>query len=246
MVVGRKMGSWHLWLGVGLVLPLIWWLSTAIVFITWPMDVVRGRHLAGGQTPAVEALPAGLQVPASLLEGARTLTVRRVDGHILAVAHRPEGPQVWDLDRGVALGPVIPFAWVEQIARKDFRGSFEIEEVYLYGPEGIGKRLVGSGPESLPTPGEFSGPFPAYAFHLASGPSAHFYVDALTGEARQRRTGIWRAYDLAFRLHSLEFLPEGIRRPLMGLVGLGGLLAALTGTLMAWKRLRKRPAKALH
>ena len=220
-------------------------MGTAIVFIAWPMDVVRGRHLSAGRPAAVEVLPSGLAVPASLLEGASSLSVRRVEGHIVAVAQRPQGPQVWDLERGVSLGSTLPVEWVEQVARRGFRGAFEVEAVYLYGADGVGQRLSGSGPGSVPTPGEFSGPFPTYAFHLAAGPSTHFYVDALTGEPRQRRTMIWRAYDLAFRLHSFDFASEKIRRTLMGAVCLGGLLAVLTGILMAWKRLRplrKQPA----
>jgi len=238
----RKVWTWHLWLGVGLVLPLVWWLSTAIVFILWPMDVVQGRHLATAEATKTEPLPPGLQLPASLVDGSRSLNIQRVAGHIVAIAHRPEGAQMWDLEQGVNMGSVIPLAWAEQAARRGFKGPFEVEAVYLFGPDGIGNKLSGVGPEALAPPGEFPGPFPSYAFHLSKGPSTHFYVNALNGEALQRRTGIWRAYDLAFRLHSLDFVWEGARRALMGVVGLGGLLAGLSGALMAWKRLRKRPA----
>lgn len=238
----RKVWSWHLWLGVGLVVPLLWWMGTALVFIAWPMEVVRGGHLVTGDGAAADPLPPGLPIPASLVEGAQSLIVRRVEGHIVAVARRKAGPQVWDLERGEALGSVLPLAWVEQGARRHFKGPFTLEAVYLYGPDGTGKRMSGAGPEAVPVPAEFAGPFPAYSFHLASGPSAHLYMDALTGEARQRRTAIWRVYDLAFRLHSLDFAPESVRRILMALIGLSGLLTTATGASMAWKRLRKRPA----
>lgn len=242
MATWRKVWTWHLWLGVGLVLPLIWWLGTAIVFIVWPMDVVRGRHLTSVEVAAAAPLPPGLQIPSSLLEGSQSLSVRRVEGHIVAVAGRKSGPQVWDLERGEALGSSLPLGWVEQGARRHFKGPFPLEAIYLYGPDGTGKRMSGTGPDSLPPPAEFAGPFPAYAFHLATGPSAHLYLDALTGEVRQRRTAIWRAYDLAFRLHSLDFASEPVRRTLMALVGLAGLLTTGTGASMAWKRLKRRPA----
>jgi uncharacterized iron-regulated membrane protein len=67
----------------------------------------------------------------------------------------------------------------------------------------------------------------------------HLYMDALSGEIRARRRSIWRIYDFAFRLHSLEFLSDGAKRTLMvAVVGLG-LVLSTTGLAMAMKRLRR-------
>jgi hypothetical protein len=215
------------------------------MFVLWPMDVVRGRHLAGPRAPAPAELPLSLALPPELLEGSRSLTLRRIEGHLAAVAQGPGGTRVWDLDQGGPAGPVMPLAWAEAVAQHEMPGAVP-SAVLLHDAEGRGQVLAGRAAGSLGEPSDYAGPFPAYAFHYQQGPSLHLYVDALTGEVRQRRTAVWRAYDLAFRLHSLDMVPEGLRRGLMASVVLSGLAAVGTGLLLAWKRLRRRPAGGVH
>jgi uncharacterized iron-regulated membrane protein len=68
------------------------------------------------------------------------------------------------------------------------------------------------------------------------------YLDALTGEVRAHRNRYWRFYDLCFRLHSLEVTGETSRRWIMLAVGLGWIALGLSGTLMAWRRMRAKAA----
>lgn len=243
MAVSRRWWTWHLWLGLGLALPILWWLATALVFVAWPMDEVRGRHLAGAPAAVQAPLPLSLALPPELLDGHAVLTLRRIEGHLAAVALGPGGhgaaTQVWDLDAGMAVGPVIPAAWAEAAARRGVRGAPAPTAGLLLAGEGPAQVLTGTPKDLAAAATEYPGPFPAYAFHFEVE-SLHVYVDALTGEVRQRRTARWRFYDLAFRLHALEMVPEGLRRPLMALVALTGLLTAATGAVLGWKRLRRR------
>ena len=70
----------------------------------------------------------------------------------------------------------------------------------------------------------------------------HLYVDALDGEVRARRTSLWRFYDLAFRLHGLDFLPDGGKRAVIWLVVLSWLALGVTGLRLglAWLRRSRR------
>ena len=237
----RKLWNWHLWLGLGLLLPLLWWMGTAVVFALWPIEEVRGRTFSTGQKAPTGTLRSGMGVPPELLEGARAVTLRNVEGHPVAIVERDPKALLWDLEARQPLGECIPLPWAQAAAQRDYKGSFALEAVYLYPQQGPGQRASGSGPLVQPLPSEYTGPLPVYAFHLQRGPAMHLYVDALSGEVRARRTRVWRFYDWCFRLHSLEIVGDGTKRILTLAIcalwfGLGS-----TGLFMAWRRLRKSP-----
>lgn len=226
----RRLWDWHLWTGLVLVLPLLWWMATAVVFALWPIEQVRGRTLSTGRTAPAVSLKASHSLPPAQVEGALSATLLAVEGHPVAVIRRESGTDVWDLEAGRSLGPVVPLDWALEAARRDFDGTFQVAST----------RLLRAGEAA---PAEYAGPLPAYAIHLAGPERMHLYVDALTGEVRARRTGVWRFYDLCFNLHSLAITGDGTKRVLILLVcalwfALGG-----TGLVMAWRRLRRaRPA----
>lgn len=238
MVNWRKIWNWHLWLGVIVLAPLVFWLGTALVFAIWPIETVRGKSLSTGQSRKPVPLHGWMSPPPEAMEGAISVALRIVEGHPVALVDRGDGTEVWELSEKKRLGPVIPLSWAREAARRDFGGTYEEESVYLFPRSGNGQRVAGSGPETLGLPDEYAGPRPVYGFRLRHG-GMHLYVDALSGEVRARRRGIWRIYDFAFRLHSLEFLSDGTKRALMlGMVALGLVLSA-TGLAMAVKRLRR-------
>lgn len=234
----RRIWEWHLWLGVSFLVPLVFWLGTALVFVLWPIETVRGKSLSSGRGLPPTTLQSWMTPPPAALEGAMGVVLKNVEGHPVALVDRGAGTEVWDLGEKKHLGPVLPLDWARGAARRDIRGAYDEEAVYLFLRSGPGQRVAGNGPTTLSLASEYAGPRPAYAFHLRNA-SLHLYVDALTGEVRARRRGIWRFYDLAFRLHSLEFLPDGSKRILMmGVIALGFVLS-ITGLAMAVKRLRR-------
>lgn len=68
----------------------------------------------------------------------------------------------------------------------------------------------------------------------------HLYVDGLTGEVKARRTGVWRFYDWCFRLHSLDITGDGAKRSVIFAVSGLWFALGITGTVMAWRKLRRR------
>ena len=233
----RKVWNWHLWLGVVVLMPLVFWLATALVFALWPIESIRGKDLSTGQHLTPVPLQGWMVPPREALEGATTVTLRSIANHPLALVHRGDETEVWDLTAQNRLGAVLPLTWAREAARVDFRGTYEEEAIYLFLRSNQGQRVAGDGPIAMNLPSEYAGPLPAYGFRLRGG--MHLYVDAISGEVRARRRSIWRIYDFAFRLHSLEFLPDGAKRFLMMTsVGLS-LVLSITGLAMAVKRLRR-------
>jgi hypothetical protein len=39
----RRFWTWHRWLGLTILLPLVWWTGTALVFALRPIEEIRGR-----------------------------------------------------------------------------------------------------------------------------------------------------------------------------------------------------------
>lgn len=234
----RRIWNWHLWLGVGLILPLAWWVITALVFSLWPIETIRGNSLRGAKPGISLDLSAAPLPPAALLQGARSLHLRSVRGRALAVADRGETTEVWDLAESRSLGQAIPAEWAVEAAREDLASPPQAEAAYYLPRKGAPRRVWGQGPETLPDPAEYGGPRPAYAVHFQGSKGLHLYVDALDGQVKARRRALWRFYDLAFRLHSFEFTGDGSKRGTMMIVCLAWLGLGITGGIMAWRRLR--------
>lgn len=242
----RSYWTWHRWLGLGVLLPLLWWTGTALVFALRPMEEIHGLTYASGRRAETTPLAPGLLPAPGALDGVTAVTVRRVEGHQVALLERGQGaPEVVDLEAGRPLGGAIPLEWALAAARRDFGGAFDLEVAYLHPRSGPARRVAGDGPETVARAEEYAGPLPAYAIHLRGWPRMHLWVDALGGEVRSRRTATWRLYDLAFRLHALDFLPDGAKRAVMWLVVVAWLALGATGLRLAvvWLGRRARPRR---
>lgn len=237
----RRLWSWHRWLGLSVLLPLLWWTLTALVFALRPMDEIHGQTWSTGQkvTPAPLAT---LTLPSSAsLAGARAFTARVVEGRELLLVERDPTaePEVLELATGASLGRAIPLELALAAARRDFAGDFTLEAAYLYPRSGAGRRVLGEGPAARALPEEYLGPRPAYAFTLRGWPGMHLYVDGLDGTVRARRTFTWRAYDLAFQLHALDFLPDGGKRAVLAAVVASWLALGATGLWLLARWIRR-------
>lgn len=237
----RRYWAWHRWLGLALLLPLVWWTATALVFVLRPIEETRGRSWSTGRT-AEPATLAAVQLPApAALLGVRRLTVGVVEGHQIVVLDRGKDlePEVFDQAGGHFLGGAIPLEWALDCARRDFDGPFDPGAVYLVPRLGPARLVSGAGPSEAARPDEYAGPLPAYAVHLRGAPGMRLYVDGLDGEIRARRTTWWRFYDWAFRLHALDFLPDGGKRVVIWLVVIAWLALGATGLKLAVTWLRR-------
>lgn len=213
-------------------------MGSALVFILWPIRTVRGAAASTGLTAPASTLQGWMVPPPDRIAGARSVTLRHAEGHPVAILDRGDTTEIWDLAAQRSLGPSLPLPWARMAAQRDFSGPYEETAVYLFPRTGPGNLVAGTGASSLLPPEEYPGPRPAYAFHLRPG-ATRLYVDALGGEIRARRNGIWRAYDFAFRLHSFEFTNDGTKRLVLAAVLGLWLLLGTTGLLMAARKWRR-------
>jgi uncharacterized iron-regulated membrane protein len=239
--MSRKLWKWHRWLGVVVLLPLLWWVGTGFIFVLWAIDHVRGRTYASGEKPPSASLPAALQLPPEALQNATSLMIRAVEGESIAIQDTKNGPTVWSLPDWKRLGSEIPAEWAKKIALRDFAPEAEIEELWVYDRAHKGRRIFPEATAEQPLPHEYAGPLPAYGAHFAHA-GMHIYIDGLSGEIKARRTSIWRFYDFAFQLHSLEIISEegdGAKRIIMIVVALLWMIVGGTGFWM-WLRVTRR------
>jgi uncharacterized iron-regulated membrane protein len=243
MATNRTLWTWHRWLGLASLLPLLWWVGTGFLFAFWSIERVRGADLASQEEAPPASLPAGSKLPEEALAGASSVQVRAVAGHWVVIRERDqEPPRVFSLDTGEALGTAIPEAWARELAARDFAPEADISAVFLY------QRANPNAPQAEP-PEEYAGPLPAYAVHFAHDSGMHLYLDGLSGQVRARRTEIWRWYDLAFRLHSLDILPaweeagDTPKRVLFWLIAGLWFAVGASGAWMWWRLFGRARAK---
>lgn len=213
-------------------------MGSALVFVLWPIRAVRGNASSTGLTAPTPAFQAIMLPPPERMAGVRSVLLRHAEGHAVSILDWGDRTEIWDMASQRSLGSTLPLEWARAAARRDFSGPYDETAVYLFPRSGPGRLVAGAGASPLPASQDYAGPRPVYAFHLRPG-ATRLYVDALEGEVRARRNGIWRAYDLAFRLHSFEFAQDSAKRMVLtAVLGLWLILGA-TGLLMATRRWRR-------
>jgi len=65
------------------------------------------------------------------------------------------------------------------------------------------------------------------------------YVSARTGGVVERRTRVWRLFDIAWMLHIMDYRQrDDFNHPLLILMALGGVGLSVSGVLLVWRRWR--------
>lgn len=153
----RQIWNWHLWLGVAVLAPLVFWLATALVSTIWPIETVRGKSLSAGQSRRPAPLQRWMSPPSEALEGAVGVTLRIVEDHPVALVDRGDGTEVWELSEKRRLGPVLPLSCAREASRSsrpDTCASSRAGSAEALGPRVFGLRFQSNGirPEGLCAP----------------------------------------------------------------------------------------------
>lgn len=190
----------HVWIGWLVGVQILLWVASGL-FMTIPsIERVRGEHLRRPPTPI--AIPAGF-APRLALSPARPIksialemrlgrpwwVIRFVDG----------GGALADPRTGRVLPP-IDARTAMALARADYAGTARVAGVVRVDP--------------AKPPGDYRRSEPAWQVRLEDG--TNLYVDAGTGAVMMRRTGLWRAYDLMWGLHIMDWRGrEDFNHPLL-------------------------------
>jgi hypothetical protein len=225
--MNRTLYAVHRWVSLAALVQLLVWTGTGFFFAVMPIERIRGEDRSSAPPPAPVPWERVGPLPAAALAGAEEVVLRVVDGRPLLVARAPGGRR-WAVEAEGGRGAEIDAEAARRIARADQAGS---------PPAAAPVRI-----EEAPV--EYRGrPLPAWRVDLDDGRGTRVYVDAVSGAITARRNGLWRAYDLLWGFHIMDWGGrDDFNNPwLVGFAALG-LLTAGTGTAV-WTA---RAARALR
>lgn len=223
----------HKWLALIIGFQLLLWFASGALMAWLPIGEVRGEHLV--DRARAEPLTAELaRVDPAMLariagDGIETITLRRVDGRLMAEAGEGDTARLFDPLNGQPVG-LLGEAAARRIANA----------AWTRRPPSIAEtRLV----RARST--EYRAQLPAWRIAYADAENTAVYVGALTGRITAVRTGTWRLYDFFWGLHIMDWAEHAdFNTPWLVGFALGGLVIGLSGTLLLLARwpLRRRRA----
>jgi hypothetical protein len=226
----RKM---HRWLGLAMALQIIAWMISGLYFAWFPIDTIRGSHLAPQQISLDPSLFSGLpsaNTVSSVLErhfpqGYELSTASLVSHHgrlSWRLSGRAEGrPFTRLLDNSQSgFVPMLNEAEARRIAQEMIEGVSEAPKNPV---------LI----ESIEPGSEYRGrPLPAWRVDFTKPEGVHVYLDAWTGEVTARRTDRWRLFDFLWMLHIMDFDDrDDFNTLLLQSAAFLGLVIALSGVV---------------
>lgn len=223
--MNRTLYAVHRWISLAALAQLLVWTATGLFFAVTPIERVRGEDRLARAPPDPIPWERARALPAPALAGAAEVTLRVVDGAPLFLA-KGAGERRWAVDAETGREVSIDAAAAERIARADQQGEPPVRSV--------------SRVEAAPI--EYRDrPLPAWRVDLDDGRGTRVYVDAATGAITARRNGLWRAYDLLWGFHIMDW---GGREHfnsgwLVAFAGLG-LATALSGAAVWTARTARR------
>lgn len=172
---------------------MLLWLASGLFMAWFPIEKVRGEHLRAAAPPRPIAWGAEWLGPREAAEAAglalHEAETVRIGGRLYW--------RVADHSRSALVDPIsgavsnrLSAAEAVRIARDAYAGAGRILEVSLHDED---------------TPFDYRRPGPVWAIDFGHEDAARFYVDAQTGEVRAVRTALWRAFDLMWGLHIMDW-----------------------------------------
>ncbi len=219
----RRLAKWHIWLGWLVGVPIVMWLATGLLMVSRPIDAVRGDHLRRDAEPAPLVIAgSAIAAPEAALKEMR---VTMQDGRAVAILTTLDGAvSRVDFASGAALPP-LDAADARTLVAREIKGGDQVERVTLF-------------PASR-TPLDFRRPLAVWQVALADG--TNIYVGRDTGMVEAVRTRWWRAFDLAWGLHIMDFSErEDTSHPILIIFAAVSLIGALIGFVLMFRRRKAR------
>lgn len=225
--------KFHRWLGLLMVLQISAWMFSGFYFALFPIETIRGEHLAAEPTPWVAEDLQGL-VDVST---AWSSVVASDSAELLhEVRLIKQGGQAWyrikfTNEKGTR-SRLVNGKTGEPADMLDAAGALKAAlDGHSAEAEGASVEKV----EQHEAGSEFRGrALPLWRVSFQSPEKFNVYVDAWTGEVVARRTGKWRLFDFLWMLHIMDFDErDDFNTPLLQISALLGLILALTG-LIYW------------
>lgn len=201
------------------------WMASGLYMTAISIDVIHGDHLAHTHRPAL-AVVGPLKAPATVgIVPDEALRLKQWQGR--PVYEVGKGPQARLIDArtGVVLSPLTR-ATAQSIAQALYQGDGAVESV----------RWLTDAPQEVGTR-----PVPMWQVRFADGVATTLYISPFTGERLATRHTLWRAFDVMWMLHIMDYRTrEDIGNPLLRIAAGLGLLLTLAGLVLSFWALRGR------
>lgn len=226
--------SLHKWLALVVGLQLAIWTLSGLYMVVVHIDIIHGDHLVRTAPPPRFDLQR-LSAPAELMDpaidhSARLISLRGAPAYAIDGA---AGRRVVDAVSGAPLAP-LKEAEIRPIAQRLFTGNAPIETAQLL----------------YAAPMEIKGrAMPIWRVEFEGLGDPTFYLSPQTGELVSRRHDLWRAFDIAWMLHIMDYKERSdVNNPLLRIVTVAAAFTAVSGLwLLVYsfpKRKRRRARSA--
>lgn len=237
MRVSKMASKIHKWLALIIGAQIVLWFATGWFISFFPIERVRGEHLARTPVPAAlppEALPPAIRDKLKAGSSVTRLETRILAGRPIVQVDRPDQhPLLFDLATGLQLSP-ISADMAKALAMADYAGNGKVAAVR---------------PVTARTP-QYRGSLPAWQVEFADDENTALYVTSDTAKIEARRTDLWRMYDFLWGLHIMDWSEhDNINHWWLWLTAALSLIVAVSGTIMfpsrfKWGRRRSRSQAA--
>lgn len=222
----------HKWLGLVIAIQAVLWTLSGVYMTAIHIDIIHGDRLVRRPDPAPIALE-GLVEPAHLAHLAPGLTAAKLEvqlGRPVWIVETVDGKALLDAKTGETLSP-LGAAAARARAKALFAEDGAVRSV----------ELLNEAPQEIRGR---AGPVWRVTFDGAWRPT--FYISPATGELVARRHDLWRAYDLVWMLHIMDYAerdnPATALNRVFTWLSVAG--AATGGWLLLYSFRRRRRPKA--
>ncbi|MES2895952.1 MAG: hypothetical protein V4759_07975 [Pseudomonadota bacterium] len=224
--------SVHKWLALLIAVQAVAWTLGGIYMTAVHIDIIHGDRLVKSDAPATVAL-TGLIEPARLARLAPGLERARLEsqlGQPVYVVEAKGGKALFDARTGAKLSPLGPAA-AEARARALFAERGDVVSV----------ELITKAPLEVQTR-----PVPLWRVEFEGAWRPTFYISPFTGELVTRRHDLWRAFDVVWMFHIMDYDDrQDVNNVLLtGFTWLAVLTSATGAWLLLYSFRRRRRPKA--
>ncbi len=201
------------------------WMASGLYMTAISIDVIHGDHLAHTHRPKLENA-ASLKAPGAVgIAPDEALRLKQWLGRAVYEVGTGAKARLVDARSGAVLSPLSK-STAQAIAQGLYQGAGAVESVswLTSAPQEVGNR-----------------PVPMWQVRFADGVATTLYISPFTGERLATRHTLWRAFDVMWMLHIMDYRTrEDIGNPLLRIAAGLGLLLTLAGLVLSVWALRGR------
>jgi hypothetical protein len=226
----RWIADIHLWLSLFIGLQVLAWMVSGLFMVSQPIERVRSEHRLAGHAPADLASRGPFVVPdrvmAAMSAPVKRLSLEQVGDRIVYVVETTdENMALFDARTVARLSPIDEI-FARRIAEDAIASDDPVAAATLIEAD---------------APMEYRGALPAWRLDFADDENLSVYVDASTGRVAARRSDLWRAFDLMWALHIMDYRErENFNHPLLIVVTALALVMTIAGLVLLAIRLPQR------